>query len=114
MAGKRRGLVYGISFLVGLTLVILAVGGPRQFRFLIHPSRTWFSAYVVGPVALPNVVAGEQPLPSPGLLGRHYAPRTPLETASYETRPLSASKPPARVTNEPTIGTTAIPAPILE
>ncbi|PYI93235.1 MAG: hypothetical protein DME97_05710 [Verrucomicrobia bacterium] len=39
-----------IWILVGLTLVILAVGGTRQFRFLIHPSRTWFSAYVVAPV----------------------------------------------------------------
>lgn len=35
--------------LVGLTLVILAVGGSRQFRFFIHPSRSWFSPYVVGP-----------------------------------------------------------------
>jgi peptidoglycan/LPS O-acetylase OafA/YrhL len=36
--------------LLGLTAVILAVGGTRQFRFLIHPSTTWFSAYVVGPI----------------------------------------------------------------
>jgi peptidoglycan/LPS O-acetylase OafA/YrhL len=36
--------------LAGLTLVILAVGGARQFRFFIHPERIWFSAYVVGPV----------------------------------------------------------------
>jgi peptidoglycan/LPS O-acetylase OafA/YrhL len=39
-----------IWILVGLTLVILAVGGTRQFRFLIHPERTWFSAYFVAPV----------------------------------------------------------------
>jgi peptidoglycan/LPS O-acetylase OafA/YrhL len=39
-----------IWMLVALTLVILAVGGTRQFRFLIHPSRTWFSAYVVAPM----------------------------------------------------------------
>jgi peptidoglycan/LPS O-acetylase OafA/YrhL len=39
-----------IWILAALTLVILAVGGTRQFRFLIHPSRTWFSAYVVAPV----------------------------------------------------------------
>jgi peptidoglycan/LPS O-acetylase OafA/YrhL len=32
-----------------LTLLIVAIGGARQFRFLIHPSRTWFSAYVVAP-----------------------------------------------------------------
>lgn len=39
-----------IWLLAGLTIVILAVGGTRQFRFLIHPERVWFSAYVVGPV----------------------------------------------------------------
>jgi peptidoglycan/LPS O-acetylase OafA/YrhL len=39
-----------VWILLGLTVVILAVGGARQFRFLIHPSRTWFSAYVVAPL----------------------------------------------------------------
>ncbi len=39
-----------VVFLAVLTVVILAVGGTRQFRFLIHPERNWFSAYVVGPV----------------------------------------------------------------
>ena len=39
-----------IWMLAALTLVILAVGGTRQFRFLVHPSRAWFSAYVVAPV----------------------------------------------------------------
>ncbi|MDP9004526.1 MAG: acyltransferase [Verrucomicrobiota bacterium] len=36
--------------LVGLTLVILSVGGTRQFRFFIHPDRNWFSPYVVAPL----------------------------------------------------------------
>jgi peptidoglycan/LPS O-acetylase OafA/YrhL len=36
--------------LAGLTLVILAVGGARQFRFLIHPTHNWFSPYVVAPI----------------------------------------------------------------
>jgi peptidoglycan/LPS O-acetylase OafA/YrhL len=39
-----------VWMLVALTLVILAVGGSRQFRFLIHPSRNWFSAYAVAPI----------------------------------------------------------------
>ena len=43
--------------LAGLTLVILAVGGVRQFRFLIHPSTIWFSAYVVAPVLFCGWVA---------------------------------------------------------
>jgi peptidoglycan/LPS O-acetylase OafA/YrhL len=43
--GNRR-----IWMLAGLTFVVLAVGGSRQFRFLIHPERVWFSAYVVGPI----------------------------------------------------------------
>ena len=28
----------------------MLIGGARQFRFLIHPSTNWFSAYVVAPV----------------------------------------------------------------
>lgn len=39
-----------VWILVALTVVILLVGGSRQFRFFIHPNRTWFSAYVVAPV----------------------------------------------------------------
>lgn len=36
--------------LAALTLLIILIGGSRQFRFLIHPSRTWFSSYVVAPL----------------------------------------------------------------
>jgi peptidoglycan/LPS O-acetylase OafA/YrhL len=36
--------------LAALTLLIVLIGGPRQFRFLIHPSTNWFSAYVVAPL----------------------------------------------------------------
>ena len=39
-----------IWVLLALTLVIVLVGGPRQFRFLIHPGTNWFSAYVVAPL----------------------------------------------------------------
>jgi peptidoglycan/LPS O-acetylase OafA/YrhL len=39
-----------VLVLIGLTLVILAIGGARQFRFFVHPSSTWFSAYVVAPL----------------------------------------------------------------
>ena len=35
--------------LFALMLLIVLIGGSRQFRFLIHPSRHWFSAYVVAP-----------------------------------------------------------------
>jgi L-threonylcarbamoyladenylate synthase len=34
---------------------------------------------VIGPIVRQVQVAPRQPLPSPGMLGRHYAPRTPLE-----------------------------------
>jgi peptidoglycan/LPS O-acetylase OafA/YrhL len=39
-----------VWILVALTVLILVIGGPRQFRFLIHPSRTWLSSYVVAPL----------------------------------------------------------------
>jgi L-threonylcarbamoyladenylate synthase len=39
---------------------------------------------VIGPILQPDAqaAAGDQPLPSPGMLGRHYAPRAPLEWAA--------------------------------
>ena len=43
--GNRR-----VASLLLLTVVILAVGGSRQFRFFIHPERNWFSAYAAGPI----------------------------------------------------------------
>ena len=39
-----------IWILVALTVLILVIGGSRQFRLFIHPSRTWFSSYVVAPL----------------------------------------------------------------
>jgi peptidoglycan/LPS O-acetylase OafA/YrhL len=36
--------------LIGLTVLILVIGGSRQFRFFLHPSRNWFSPYVVAPL----------------------------------------------------------------
>jgi len=36
---------------------------------------------VIGPIARHSGATPGQPLPSPGMLGRHYAPRTPLECA---------------------------------
>ena len=39
-----------VWILVALTVLIMVIGGSRQFRFLIHPSRNWFSPYVVAPL----------------------------------------------------------------
>ena len=39
-----------IWILVALTVLIVVAGGARQFRFVIHPSRIWFSPYVVAPL----------------------------------------------------------------
>ena len=39
-----------VWILVGLTVLILLIGGSRQFRFITHPSREWFSPYVVAPL----------------------------------------------------------------
>jgi len=39
-----------VWILVALTVLIVMIGGSRQFRFLIHPSRNWFSPYVVAPL----------------------------------------------------------------
>jgi peptidoglycan/LPS O-acetylase OafA/YrhL len=39
-----------VWILVALTVLIVVIGGSRQFRFFIHPSRNWFSPYVVAPL----------------------------------------------------------------
>ena len=46
--------------LVALTLLIVLIGGTRQFRFLIHPSTTWFSSYAVAPLLFCVWVAWSQ------------------------------------------------------
>lgn len=39
-----------VLVLVALTVLLLSIGGPRQFRFFIHPDRNWISPYVVAPL----------------------------------------------------------------
>jgi peptidoglycan/LPS O-acetylase OafA/YrhL len=39
-----------VLVLVALTVLLLVIGGSRQFRFFIHPDRSWFSAYVAAPL----------------------------------------------------------------
>jgi peptidoglycan/LPS O-acetylase OafA/YrhL len=39
-----------VWILVALTVLIVVIGGARQFRFLIDPGRNWFSPYVVAPL----------------------------------------------------------------
>jgi L-threonylcarbamoyladenylate synthase len=60
------------------TVLDLTTDPPRLLRpGLISPQQI---EAVIGPIAgLPPAAAGRDPMPSPGLLARHYAPRTPLE-----------------------------------
>lgn len=44
---KRNRKVW---ILFALTILIVMVGGSRQFRFFLHPGRTWISPYVVAPL----------------------------------------------------------------
>jgi peptidoglycan/LPS O-acetylase OafA/YrhL len=39
-----------VLVLVALTVLLLVIGGSRQFRFFIHPDRNWISPYVIAPV----------------------------------------------------------------
>ncbi len=59
------------------TVVDVTTSPPRLLRpGLIGPAEL---EAVVGPLARPTAVRAEGALPSPGMLPRHYAPRTPLE-----------------------------------
>jgi L-threonylcarbamoyladenylate synthase len=68
------------------TVLDLTNDPPRLLRpGLIAPAEI---AAVIGPIRIPSapVAESEQPLPSPGMLSRHYAPRTPLEVADDDGR----------------------------
>lgn len=39
-----------ILVLIALTVLLLVLGGSRQFRFFIHPGQSWISPYVVAPL----------------------------------------------------------------
>jgi L-threonylcarbamoyladenylate synthase len=67
----------------GIESTVLDLTGdpPRLLRpGLVTPAQI---EAVIGPIAGPAPAArpSEQPLPSPGMLSRHYAPRAPLELA---------------------------------
>jgi L-threonylcarbamoyladenylate synthase len=70
------------------TVLDLTVTPPRLLRpGLIEPGAL---KEVVGPVAHPGTPSGVEaaPLPSPGMLARHYAPRTPLVCVEGDGREL--------------------------
>jgi L-threonylcarbamoyladenylate synthase len=63
------------------TVLDLASDPPRLLRpGLVSPAEL---EAIVGPVRTPEPAptGDERPMPSPGMLSRHYAPRTPLELA---------------------------------
>lgn len=64
----------------GIESTVIDVSGPPR---LLRPGLIDVPALeaVVGPLARAMVTDG-QPLPSPGLMARHYAPRTPLEAVA--------------------------------
>jgi L-threonylcarbamoyladenylate synthase len=61
------------------TVLDVTTSPPRLLRpGLVTPAEI---EAVIGPIARQVEAAPGQPLPSPGMLGRHYAPRMPLECA---------------------------------
>lgn len=64
------------------TVVDVSRSTPR----LLRPGLVTRSALetIIGPVELANDLSQEETLPAPGMMARHYAPRTPLELAGAE------------------------------
>jgi L-threonylcarbamoyladenylate synthase len=68
------------------TVLDVTVVPPRLLRpGLVTPAEI---EAVVGPIDRPQVPAGQVALRSPGLLARHYAPRTPLVAVEGDAEPL--------------------------
>lgn len=66
----------------GIESTVLDVTGPPR---LLRPGLVSLAELeaIIGPVTWqPAAASGLSPLPSPGMLARHYAPRTPLECSS--------------------------------
>ena len=64
---------------VGIESTVLDLAGPGPR--LLRPGATTLEALneIIGPVDVHPGTAQDEPLASPGMLPRHYAPRTPLE-----------------------------------
>jgi L-threonylcarbamoyladenylate synthase len=71
------------------TVLDLTVAAPRLLRAgLIAPAEI---EAVIGPIRRPaegEMASAARPLPSPGMLHRHYAPRTPLDCIGGDAWPL--------------------------
>jgi L-threonylcarbamoyladenylate synthase len=62
------------------TVLDVTTSPPRLLRpGLVTPAEI---EALIGPIARQGEATPDQPLPSPGMLGRHYSPRTPLECAA--------------------------------
>lgn len=63
----------------GIESTVLSLAGDRPVLLRPGPIPVAELARVVGPVVRPGPVGTTGALPSPGMLARHYAPRTPVE-----------------------------------
>jgi L-threonylcarbamoyladenylate synthase len=102
------------------TVLDLTSSPPRILRpGMIHAQSL---SAVIGPVDGPGSLRSGHPLPSPGLLPRHYAPIAPLKTLAWTddndlrrqlglSHPLHPSEPPHRPSRICVITHTHIPSP---
>jgi len=85
---------------VGIESTVLDLAGPGPR--LLRPGATTLEALneIIGPVDVHPGTAQDEPLASPGMLPRHYAPRTPLELVD-DVESWSRSWPPTATWSPP-------------
>jgi L-threonylcarbamoyladenylate synthase len=70
----------------GIESTVLSLAGERPVLLRPGPIAVSELERVVGPIGRRGAVSGNDPLPSPGMLARHYAPRTPVELHADRSR----------------------------
>ena len=70
----------------GIESTVLSLAGDRPVLLRPGPLAVSELERVVGPIERPAATQVGRPLPSPGLLARHYAPRTPIELCPDRAR----------------------------
>ena len=63
----------------GIESTVLSLAGDRPVLLRPGPIPVGDLERIIGPIDRPGLAEVNQPLPSPGMMERHYAPRTPVE-----------------------------------
>jgi L-threonylcarbamoyladenylate synthase len=77
--GRIDMILDGGQTACGIESTVLSLVGERPVLLRPGPIPVGDLERIIGPIDRANQMGTNEPLPSPGMLARHYAPRTPVE-----------------------------------